>query len=184
MQIRHALNIAERFGLRMVLVGGADAWRIADELAARRVPVIVATVNRVPQRRWEPYSAAFENPAKLVAAGVQVAIAGNGTAFDAAHVRNLPYEAAKAVAHGLSPRQALESITLAPARILGIDDRLGSLDVGKDATFIVTTGDPLETATHVRQAFVRGREVDLTTRHTTLYDKYRERLRQLKQASP
>jgi imidazolonepropionase-like amidohydrolase len=183
MQIRHALNIAERFGLKMVLVGGADAWRIADELAAKQVPVIVATVNRAPQRRWEAYSTAFENAAKLVAAGVEVAIAGNGTAFDAAHVRNLPYEAAKAVAHGLSRSQALESITLAPARILGIDARLGSLDVGKDATFIVTTGDPLETATDVRQAFVRGRAVDLATRHTTLHEKYSERLRQLGHAS-
>jgi imidazolonepropionase-like amidohydrolase len=83
----------------------------------------------------------------------------------------------------LSRSQALESITLAPARILGIDDRVGSLDVGKDATFIVTTGDPLDTTTHVRQAYVRGRAVDLTTRHTTLYEKYSERLRQLGHAS-
>jgi imidazolonepropionase-like amidohydrolase len=179
MQIRHALNIAERFALEIVLVGAADAWRIADELAAKQVPVIVATVNRAPLRRWEPYSTPFENPVKLVAAGVLVAIAGNGTAYDAAHVRNLPYEAAKAVAYGLSPARALESVTLAPARILGIDDRLGSLDVGKDATFIVTTGDPLDTVTDVRQAFIRGRPIDLSTRHTTLHDKYRERLRQL-----
>jgi imidazolonepropionase-like amidohydrolase len=143
------------------------------------VPVVVGSVLRAPERRWEAYSVPFENPAKLAAAGVVVAISGTGTPFDAANVRNLPYDAAKAVAHGMSPQQALESVTLAPARILGIDARLGSLEVGKDATFIVTDGDPLDTMTHVRQAFVRGRALGLTTRHTTLYSKYRERLRQL-----
>lgn len=179
MQMRNALELAERFGLKLVIVGGADAWRIAEELARRRVPVIVGSINRPPQRRWEAYSTPFENPARLVAAGVDVAISGTGTTFDAPFVRNLPYEAAKAVAHGLSRDKALESVTLAPARILGIDDRLGSLEVGKDATFIVTDGDPLDTVTAVRYAFVRGRALDLTTRHTTLYEKYRERLRQL-----
>ena len=179
MQLRHALDFATRFDLKLVIVGGADAWRIGDELAARSVPVIVTRVNRPPIRRWEAYSTSFENPSRLVAAGVKLAIAGDGTAFEAAHVRNLPYEAAKAVAYGLTPEQALESVTLAPAQILGIDDRLGSLEVGKDATFIVTNGDPLDTMTAVEHAYVRGRAIDLTSRHTTLYAKYRERLRQL-----
>jgi imidazolonepropionase-like amidohydrolase len=178
LQLRHALDFAARYKLKLVIVGGADAWRIADELAARAVPVIVATVNRSPERRWEAYSTPFENPGKLVAAGVKVAIAGGGTPFDAPHVRNLPYEAAKAVAYGLTKEQALASVTLAPAQILGIDDRLGTLEVGKEATFIVTTGDPLDTFTNVKAAYVRGREIDLRTRQTTLYDKYRERLRQ------
>jgi imidazolonepropionase-like amidohydrolase len=179
MQLRHALDLAARFDLRLVIVGGADAWRIADELAARSVPVIVAGVNRPPLRRWEDYSTPFENPARLVAAGVEVAIAGDGSAFAAANVRNLPYEAAKAVAFGLTRDDALASVTLVPAQILGIDDRLGSLDVGKDATFIVSDGDPLDTTTEVLQAFVKGRAIDLSSRHTTLYAKYRERLRQL-----
>jgi imidazolonepropionase-like amidohydrolase len=179
MQLRHALDLAERFDLRLVIVGGADAWRIADELATRSVPVIVAPVNRPPLRRWEAYSTSFENPARLAAAGVRFAIAGDGTAFAAALVRNLPYEAAKAVAYGLTRDQALESITLAPAEILGIDDRVGSLGAGKEATFIVTNGDPLDTMTKVEQAFIKGRAIDLTSRHTTLYAKYRERLRQL-----
>ena len=178
-QIRHALDFAERFHLKLVLVGGADAWRIADVLAARDVPVIVASVNRSPARRSEAYSTPFENPAKLVAAGVKVAIAGNGTVFDAPHARNLPYEAAKAAAFGLSREQALASVTIAPAEILGVADRLGTIEVGKDATFIVTTGDPLDTFTAVKAAFVRGRELDLRSRHTTLYEKYGERLNQL-----
>ena len=178
-QLRHALDFARRFDLKLVIVGGADAWRIASELASRGVAVIVASINRSPERRWEDYSTPFDNPAKLVAAGVKTAIAGRGTAFDAPHARNLPYEAAKAVAHGFDPDQALASVTLTPAQILGIDDRLGTLEVGKDATFIVTTGDPLDTFTDVKSAFVQGRELDLRSRHTTLYEKYSERLRQL-----
>jgi imidazolonepropionase-like amidohydrolase len=179
LELRHALDFAARFGLKLVIVGGADAWRIAGELATREIPVIVARVNRSPSRRWEAYSTPFENPAKLAAAGVKVAIAGDGTVFDAPHARNLPYDAAKAVAFGLTRDQALASITQTPAQILGIDDRLGTLEVGKDATFIVTTGDPLDTFTSVRAAFVRGRELDLGNRQTTLYEKYRERLQQL-----
>jgi imidazolonepropionase-like amidohydrolase len=178
-QLRHALDFARRFDLKLVIVGGADAWRIASELASRGVAVIVASINRSPARRWEDYSTPFDNPAKLVAAGVKTAIAGTGTVFDAPHARNLPYEAAKAVAHGLDHDQALASVTLTPAQILGIDDRLGTLEVGKDATFIVTTGDPLDTFTDVKSAFVQGRELDLRSRHTTLYEKYGERLRQL-----
>jgi imidazolonepropionase-like amidohydrolase len=183
MQIRHALDFAARFGLHLVIVGGADAWRIADVLAARNVPVIVARTNRSPERRFEGYSTPFENPGKLVAAGVKVAIAGDGTVFDAPHARNLPYEAAKAAAFGLSREQALASVTLAPAEILGIADRLGSLEVGKEATFIVTTGDPLDTFTEVKAAYVRGRELDLSSRHTTLYEKYGRRLEQLGDAA-
>jgi imidazolonepropionase-like amidohydrolase len=184
LEIRHALDFAARFGLKLVIVGGADAWRIADELAARSVPVILARVNRSPSRRWEAYSTPFETPSKLAAAGVKVAIAGDGTVFDAPHARNLPYDAAKAVAFGFTREQALASITEAPAQILGIDDRLGTLEVGKEATFIVTTGDPLDTFTTVRAAFVRGRELDLRNRQTTLYEKYRERLQQLGTPTP
>jgi imidazolonepropionase-like amidohydrolase len=179
LELRHAIDFAERFGLRLVIVGGADAWRIADELAERRIPVIVTSVNRSPRRRDEPYSTPFENPAKLVAAGVKTAIAGPGSTFSAPHTRNLPYEAAKAVAFGLDREAALASVTRVPAEILGIDDRLGTLEDGKEATFIVTNGDPLDTFTETKMAFVRGREIDLSSRHTMLYEKYRERLRQL-----
>lgn len=178
-EIRDALAFAAEFGLRMVLVGGADAWRIADTLAERNIPVIVSNVHRPPLRRWEAYSAPSENAVRLAEAGVRFAIAGDGSPFAAAHERNLPYEAADAVAHGLPMEEGLKAVTLYPAEILGIDDRLGSLDVGKDATFIVTDGNPLEISTRVVGAWIRGRPVDLTSRHTELYRKYSERLRQL-----
>ena len=178
-QIRHAMHLAEEYGLELVLVGGADAWRVADLLAEREIPVIVSNVLRVPLRRWEDYNSPFANPAKLAEAGVTFSIATSGGAFDAGHVRDLPNEAAMAVAHGLDAGEALRAITLYPAQILGVGERLGSLEVGKDATFIVTDGSPLDIRTHVERAFVQGREIDLSSRHTTLYEKYSERLDQL-----
>jgi imidazolonepropionase-like amidohydrolase len=178
-EIRDALAFAEEYGLALVLVGGADAWRIADTLAQRDIAVIVSNVHRLPLRRWEGYSTPSENAVRLAEAGVRFAIAGDGTPFEAAHERNLPYEAADAVAHGLPEIEGLRAVTLYPAQILGIDDRLGSLDVGKDATFIVTDGNPLDIRTHVLAAWIRGRPVDLTSRHTQLYEKYQERQRQL-----
>ncbi len=180
-QIRHALHLAEQYGFELVVVGGADAWRVADLLAAREIPVIVSDVLRVPLRRWEDYNAPFANPARLAEAGVMFSIATSGGTFDAAHVRDLPNEAAMAVAHGLDAAEALKAITLYPAQILGVGDRLGSLEAGKDATFIVTDGDPLDIRTQVVRAFVQGREIDLSSRHTTLYEKYSERLDQLEQ---
>ena len=178
-QIRHAMHLAEDYGLQLVLVGGADAWRVAEQLAKREIPVIVSNVLRVPLRRWEDYDTPYSNPAKLARAGVTFSIATSGGSFDAGHVRNLPYEAAMAVAYGLDADEALKAVTLYPARILGVDDRLGSLEVGKDATFIVTDGDPLDIRTRVERAFVQGREIDLSSRHTTLYEKYAEKLDQL-----
>jgi len=178
-EIRDALAFAEKYGLRLVLVGGADAWRIADTLAQRDVAVIVSNVHRLPLRRWEGYSTPSENVVALAQSGVRFAIAGEGAPFDAAHERNLPYEAADAVAHGLPEIEGLRAVTLYPAEILGVDDRLGSLEVGKDATFIVTDGNPLEIRTHVLGAWIRGRPLDLTSRHTELYEKYQERQRQL-----
>lgn len=179
MQLRHALRLKDEFGFELVIVGGADAWRIATVLAEKNVAVIVGGTHLLPQRRHEGYSTAFENPARLLAAGVRTAIASPGGTFTAPHERNLPYEAATAVAHGLDHDEALKAVTLYPAQILGIDDRLGSLEPGKDATFFVTDGDPLEITTQVRRAFIEGRELDLTNRQTTLYEKYRERLRQV-----
>jgi imidazolonepropionase-like amidohydrolase len=183
MQIRYALRLAEEFKFDLVIVGGADAWRIADLLAERGVPVIVSGLHRPPLRRWEAYSTPSENPIRLHEAGVKVAIANMGGTFIAPMERNLPYEAAEAVAWGLDPEEAIRMITLYPAEILGIDDRVGSLETGKDATFIVTDGDPLDIRTNVVRAFVQGREIDLSSRHTRLNEKYSERLRRLTEIS-
>jgi imidazolonepropionase-like amidohydrolase len=178
-QIRDAIHWATEEGLNLILVGGADTWRAVDLLKKHQVPVIVSQVNALPARRWESYDTVYRNPLKLHEAGIEFAIAYGGGGPTSTHFtsneRNLPYEAGKAVAHGLPQAEALKAITLYPARILGVDDRLGSLEVGKDATLIVTTGDPLDIRTQVERAFIEGRSVDLSSRHTQLYEKYQKK---------
>lgn len=180
-QIISALVWAERRALRPVIVGGRDAPLCADLLKARDVPVIVSGTHTFPKRDDSPYDHAFTLPVRLHAAGIRFAIATND---DTAHERNLPYNAAIAVAHGLHPDAALHAVTLAPATIFGLDDRLGSLEVGKAATLILTTGHPLEVTTRVERAFIDGRAIDLSNKHSALADKYREKYRQLKAQEP
>jgi imidazolonepropionase-like amidohydrolase len=176
-EIQAAVRWAEQEGLRLIIGGGQDAWRAADLLKAHDVPVIVGGLYRLPPRRFAPYDEPFTLPRKLYDAGIRFAIS-SGDGFDGE--RNLPYQAATAAAYGLPAEEALRAITLSPAEILGIADRVGSLDEGKDATLIITDGDPLEIPTQVRRAFIQGRVVDLTSRHTILRDKYRERYRRMR----
>jgi imidazolonepropionase-like amidohydrolase len=172
--IREALAFAAREKLRIVLVGGADAWRFADTLKARDIPVIVGGAHNLPARRWEPYDAVYAAAGKLAQAGVRVVIANdNGPSFD----RNLPYQAASYAAFGMGEDAALRAITLSPAEILGVADRLGSLDAGKDATLFVADGDALEDRTVVERAWIQGREMDLSSKHTRLYEKYQSKYR-------
>lgn len=172
-QIRSSVEWALGRGLKPIIVGGREAPEVADFLADRKVPVIYGPIYRLPSRRDEDVAAPFEGPAKLEAAGVSFAIG----AFDTSNVRNLPYHAGTAVAHGLSKEAALRSITLSPAEILGVADRYGSLAVGKSATLIITDGDPLEIPTHVEAMWIDGMSVDLMSKHTQLYEKYTEKLR-------
>lgn len=175
-QIEAAVQWAKDEHVKLVIVGGRDSWRVAGLLKTSDVPVIVGPTLDEPSREWEPYDAAFTVPAKLAAAGVQFAISGEGEAFAE---RNTPYHAAMAAAYGLSREEALKAVTMYPAQILGIDDRAGSLEIGKDATLIVTNGDPLEIETNVQMEFIQGKKIDLRSRHTILYEKYREKYRQL-----
>jgi imidazolonepropionase-like amidohydrolase len=138
--------------------------------------VIVGPVLDVPLRSWEPYDNAFTIPAKLSAAGVQFAISGEGEPFGE---RNTPYHAAMAAAYGLSKEEALKAVTTYSAKVLGIDGQAGSLELGKDATIIVTNGDPLKIETNVQKEFIQGKKIDLRSRHTILYEKYREKFKQL-----
>ncbi len=178
-EMKAAIAWAEEEGIQLVIVGGYDAWRIADELKERNIPVIIAGIHRLPLRRWEAYDTPFSVAAKLSKAGVKFCIATEGSPFGAAHERNLPYHAATAAAYGLPREEALKAVTLYAAEILGVADRVGSLEVGKDATLMVTTGDPLEITTQVKQMFLQGRQIDLSSRHTQLYQKYLEKYRQL-----
>jgi len=177
-QIQAAVAFAVEQQVRIIIHGGYDAPLCAELLKKHDVPVIVSEVYRLPLRRWEAYDTAYTVPARLHEAGVRFCISGGGR-FGASMLRNLPYHAAMAVAFGLPAEEALRSITLAPAEILGVADRVGTLEKGKDATLIIADGDPLETATHVEAAFVQGRPVDLNDRHKRLWMKYEEKYRRL-----
>lgn len=173
-QIQSAVAFADREQVRMILYGGYDAPHCAELLKKHSIPVIVGGVYRLPLRRSDEYDAAYTLPERLRQAGIPFCISSSER-FGAANLRNLPYHAATAAAFGLPRDEAIKAITLYPAQILGVAERVGSLEVGKDATLIVTTGDPLETATQVRAAYIQGRPVVLNDRHKRLYRKYREK---------
>jgi len=176
-QIESAVEWANRHNLKMVIVGGYDAWRVADLLKKYEIPVIYETVNSLPRRRWEDFDTPFTGPLKLYEAGVKYCISmGTG---GASNHRNTPYEASKAASYGLPKNEALKSVTLYAAEVLGIADKAGSLEKGKDATLMITDGDPLEITTQVEQVYIQGKKIDMSDRHKVLYDKYKEKYRQL-----
>ncbi|CAN5319239.1 amidohydrolase [soil metagenome] len=174
-QMEASLAWAREAQLKITLVGGNDAWRLAAQLKETDTPVIIALATALPLRRDDGYDSAFSNAARLHEAGVRFCLATAGRQTEAPHERSLPYEAAMAAAFGLPRDEALKSVTLYPAQLLGVAEQLGSLEVGKAATLIVTNGDPLDFPTTVEAAFIDGRRIDLTNRQTRLRDKYQER---------
>ena len=177
--IRNAVQFSVEQNIKIVIVGGSDAWRTIPLLKKYNIPVIVSPVNALPSRRWEDYDTPMKNPLKLLNGGIKFCIAGPGGSMDAPHERNLPYQAARAAAFGLPREEALKAVTLYPAEILGVSNRMGSLEVGKDASLIVCTGDILEVTSNVRIAYIKGRPIDLSNKQTRLYEKYKEKYRQL-----
>lgn len=176
--IQAAVNFAVENKFKIVIYGGYDAEACAELLKKHEVPVIVGGVYRLGTRESDPFDVAYTLPERLRVAGVKFCIAGSGR-FEASNVRNLPYHAATAVGYGLPLDEGVKSITLSAAEILGIADKVGSLDVGKHATLFVSTGNPLDTETQVEAAYIGGRKVDLTSKHTRLNDKYKEKYKQL-----
>lgn len=171
-QIRAALAWAQTNRWRIVIAGGRDAWQLAPLLAEKQVPVIYEAVFTRPERDTDAYDVHFTAPAVLHRAGVLVAIS---SADRTSALRNLPYHAAHAMAYGLPRAEALRTLTLNPARILGLDERLGSLEPGKEATFFAADGDLLDVRANVKRMWIAGQEVSLESRHTRLYEKYRRR---------
>ncbi|MFP6766192.1 MAG: amidohydrolase family protein, partial [Planctomycetaceae bacterium] len=175
--IQSAVSFAAEENIRLILNGGYDAPLCAALLRQHDVPVIIAAAYRLPRRRNDPFDSGYSLAARLHKAGIRFCISG-GAASRTSNTRNLPYHAAVSVAYGLPHDVAVRAITLSPAEILGVAGRVGSLEAGKDATLIVTTGDPLETASSVTAAWVQGRTVDLSSRHVRLYEKYRTKYEQ------
>jgi imidazolonepropionase-like amidohydrolase len=180
-QIQDAIAWAESERVRLVLRGGGDALYVADHLAAKRIPVLLTSSMDAPNRDWEGYDGNYGLAARLHAKGVTFAITGGASA---PYTHRLPYEAGVAVAFGLPADEALRAVTINAARIMGIDDRVGSLEVGRDATLLITTGNPLDFLASVEQAYVQGREIDMMDIHRQLYEKYSEKVRQAKAIDP
>ncbi len=174
-QIQAAISWAEREEITMVLTGARDAGYLASQLAQKNIPVVITPVIGGPARQWEHYGAAYALPAKLHNAGVEFCIAGD---FGAASAYRLPFHAASAVAFGLPEDEALKALTLYPARILGLDTMIGSIEPGKDATLIITDGTPLEFATKIEKVFIQGKNIDLENKHRQLYNLYRQKVKQ------
>ncbi|MCF7923284.1 MAG: amidohydrolase family protein [Candidatus Marinimicrobia bacterium] len=178
-QIEAAVEWSKLQKVKIVILGGWDAGRVTALLKENHIPVILQEVLRLPMRRNSDYSEAYDLPLKLYKAGVSFCISTSGSAFQSAHVRDLPSHAAMAAAFGLPVDEALRSITLSAAEILGVDDRIGSLDVGKEASLFIASGDILEITTQVEQVFINGTTTDMGDKQKTLYHKYREKYRQL-----
>ncbi len=172
--IRAALGIAKQFGLKLVIEGGAEAWEAAKEIAAAHVPVMAGAMNNIPGS-FSTLGHRQENLALLKAAGVQVIIVGDGGGLgeDNYNARNVRYEAGNAVAYGMTWDDALKAVTLVPAEVLGVSDRVGSLQIGKEADVVVWSGDPFEFATVAEHVYVRGVENLERTRQEELTDRYK-----------
>ncbi|TVQ51796.1 MAG: imidazolonepropionase [Phycisphaerales bacterium] len=175
-QMQSAIAFSQRRGLKPIIVGGHDADRIADWLAELDVPVIIDGLHRLPRNRHDDFDRIYRLPQVLKEAGVRYAIASGA---EPAHERFLNHNAATAAAYGLDRDEALRAVTLSAAEILGIDDDYGSLETEKSATLIITTGNPLEITTDTLVAFIDGRQIDLGNRQVAMFEKYREKYRQL-----
>ncbi len=178
-QIEASISWANRHNLKIVIVGGKDAWRTTDLLVKNKIPVIYEGVTSLPFRRFEDYDQAYKTPSILYEKGVQFCISDYGYAGRAEQIRNLPYQASMAASYGLPKEAAFRAVTLSVAEILGIDKEVGSLEEGKDATLFISDEDPLEIRTNIIQAYIQGKKIDMGDRHKSLYSKYKEKYRQL-----
>jgi imidazolonepropionase-like amidohydrolase len=169
--IKNAVEFCEKQKLKMILGGGREAWKVKDFLKQKNIPVILGRTHALPLNDDEPYDKPYSAPGELAATGVKIAFA----TFDIEFVRRLPNEAGHAVGYGLSHDDALKAVTINPAQMFGVDKELGTIEQGKIANIIVTTGDPLELQTDVRYLFIKGQLTSTDNKHRQLWEKYRSR---------
>ena len=169
-QMQDAIAFAESNDVRIVLLRATEAYKMAEELAASGVPLIIGPTQSIPRSEIS-YDQMYGMPGVLYDAGVTFAMA----TFNASNSRTLPYEIGSAVSFGLPREEALKAITINAAEIYGVGDQLGSIEVGKMANLVVTDGDLLEIKTQVRHLIINGNEVSLDNKHLGLYEKYRSR---------
>jgi len=176
-QINDAITWALDEGLRLVIRGGGDAIHVADRLVANNIPVVLTSTMAAPGREYEGYDGAYSMPARLYEAGVKFAISGGSGAL---YSDRLPWEAGVAVAFGLPEEEALKAVTINAAELMGIDDRVGSLEPGKQATLLITTGTPLDMTTDIEQSYIQGREIDMMDIQKWFFEKYMTKVMQMR----
>ena len=169
--IQSALRWVEEKDLNVIFTGVAEGWRVADEIAAAKIPVITGPILSLPTRQSDRYDRAYSNAGMLHKAGVKVALRTD----DAENVRNLPFNAGFAAAYGMGKEAALKAVTIVPAELFGVADQIGSLEKGKVANLFVTDGDPFETKTQIKHLFISGYNVPLDSRHIRLYNEFLDR---------
>lgn len=174
-QINDAITWALEEDIRVVIRGGQDAIHVADRLVANDIPVILTSTMAAPDREYEGYDGAYTMPARLHQAGVRFAISGGSGSL---YSNRLPWEAGVAVAFGLPEEEALKAVTINAAEFMGVADRVGSLEPGKQATFLITTGTPLDMTTDIEQSYIQGREIDMMDIQKFFFEKYMTKVRQ------
>jgi imidazolonepropionase-like amidohydrolase len=174
-QINDAITWAKQENLRLIIRGGDDAIHVADRLRAENIPVILTSTMEAPNRAHEGYDAAYARAAQLHKAGVKFAISGGSGSL---YTDRLPYEAGVAVAFGLPEEEAIKAVTINAAEFMGLSDRIGSLEVGKQATLLITTGTPIDMKSDILQAYIQGKELDMMDIQKHFFQKYMEKVRQ------
>lgn len=174
-QIQDAVTWAESETVDLIILGGRDAHYVADQLLEKDIPVIIAGVLTSPSRPWQGYDEVYAQASKLYEAGIRFAISGE---YGSANAMRLRHHAATAAGHGLPVSEALKAITLYPAQLFDLSDRIGSLEEGKDATLMITDGELFDLRTSVEQMFIEGRTIDMADKQKNLFERYREKYRQ------
>jgi imidazolonepropionase-like amidohydrolase len=170
-EIRGAIELADKYKLKLIIMGGDDAIKVAKELKEKNIPVILDGILSLPGSEDSPYDESYARAGELQKAGVKIAFSTG----DASNVRLLPYHAGTSAAFGLPKEEALKGVTINPAQIFGVDKLVGSIEAGKLANLVITDGDILEHRTRVKQMFIAGRPMDMTNKHSRLYDKFKDR---------
>lgn len=172
--IRAALKwVAEKKITKVVFTGVAEGWRVAAELVKAKIPVITGGVLELPSREYDRYDQAYSNAGMMLKAGVKVAIRSQENGNQ--NFRNLPYHAGFASAYGMDKMEALKAVTIVPAEIFGVADKIGSIEVGKNANLFVCDGDPFETKTQIKNVFIGGWQMPMVSRQTELYNEFLKR---------
>jgi imidazolonepropionase-like amidohydrolase len=169
--ILSAIEWVEENNIKAIFLGVSEGWRVAEELAKAKIPVITGPVLNNPTRSSDRYDKPYANPGIMQKAGVKVALSASG----AENIRNLPYNAGFAAAYGMGREEALRAVTIVPAEIFGVADKMGSLEKGKSATLFITNGDPFETSTDVSHVFIEGWNIPMESRQTKFYEEFLER---------